>query len=512
MPGPNHSGPIHRRGFTVAKRVFTASRAGRPVLAAFLAVAALAAFAQSAPRPAHRVLVNGLEVLVVENHSVPLATVCVAFRGGASAQDRNDAGLFHLYEHMLFASNEKYPNQAAFTAALNSLGVPNWNGATGGEYIDYYVTVPSDKLAEGVEFWSWAVRHPVFDPAKLETEKGVVLNEIKGYHVDPNQIYENAIDSRAFPTYPWRKNVDGPEKNIEGATVDMLKAMQAAWYIPRNMAVIVGGDVTPEATFAAVEKWFGDWKGAPAQAIGEPPQPGLPPDQRLVYKDSGFYEGITNVRVSWRGPDVLRNTKDTYVSDVLLFLTSSPVGRFKKDIMEKVPGLYDPEYIQLGYPTQRDGGLLYFDTYMTVRNPGEEGAVLDRAEALRKAVLEELALIADDPEAYFGAEELAKAKRKLVDDNLMSMENPASFVTGTLVFWWSVASSDYFFGYEENCDKVSFADIGDLLRTYVLDKPSAIAVRINAKDAKKDQAMQERIDSLKYEAITSNNAFWWTKQ
>jgi zinc protease len=180
--------------------------------------------------------------------------------------------------------------------------------------------------------------------------------------------------------------------------------------------------------------------------------------------------------------------------------------------MDKVPGIYDPEYIQLSYPTSRDGAVVYFDTYMTVRSPADEGPILDRAEALRKAVIEELALIAKDPEAYFGAEELAKAKRKLIDDNLLSMENPANFVTRTLTFWWAVASTDYFFGYEENCGKVSFDDIKGLINKYIIDKPSALAVRVNAKDAKKDTEMQDRIANLKYETITANNAYWWMKK
>lgn len=473
--------------------------------------APLAAQAAGANPLAHKVLANGLEVFVLENHAVPLATVCVAFRGGAGAQSKETAGLFHLYEHMLFTANAKYPNQAAFTAALNALGVPSWNGATGGEYIDYYVTVPSAKLAEGVEFWSWAVRTPTFDPAKLETEKGVVINEIKGYHVDPDQVYENAIDSRVFPAFPWRKNIDGPEATVAGASVAMLKDMQAKYYIPRNTAILIGGDVTPAAAFAAVEKHFGDWKGGPAPVIGAPPQPAIPEGVRLVYSDPDYYEGIGNVRLTWRGPDALRQTKDTYVADVFLFLTSSPVGRFKKAIMERVPGLYDEEYISFGYPTARDGGVFYFDTYLTIRDPEEEGPVLDRAESLRAAVLEEFKLIEADLSAYFSAADLALAKRKLIDSNLLSMENPASFVTNTLVFWWSVASADYFFGYEENCSKVTFADIKALLGKYLTRSPSAIAVRVSAKDAKKDAAMADRRAALGFEAVDPDNAFWWTR-
>lgn len=487
--------------------------AGSRRLFALLAMLCLAAAlsAEAAPpsiAPSHLVLPNGLEVFVMENHAVPLATICVAFRGGASAQDKSDAGLFHLYEHLLFASNEKYPNQAAFTAALNSLGVPDWNGSTGTEYIEYHITIPSAKLDDGVEFWSWAVRHPVFDPAKLETEKGVVLNEIKGYHADPGQIFENALDSRAFPVYPWRKNVDGPESNVQGATVAQLESMQAAWYVPSNAAIFVGGDVKPEEVYASVRRWFGDWKGAPASAIGSPAQPPIPAGIRVVYPDADFYRGVDNVRVQWRGPDVLADTKDSYVADVLLFLMRSPVGKFKEDLMAKVPDIYDPEYIGFGYPTARDGGVFTFNTYMRT---GGGKSVLDRAEALRRAVLDELALIAKDPRAYFGDDELALAKRKLVDENLLGMENTASFVSGTLVFWWSVASSDYFFNYEENCSKVDFGDIASLIDRYLVGRASEIGVRVNALDAGADGTMAARTKALGYETITPENAFWWQR-
>ncbi len=124
----------------------------RIVISVFLAL--VAALALAAAPPAHKTLANGLEVFAVENNAVPLATVCLVFRGGASAQAPDTAGLFHLYEHMLFDGNEKYPSQAAFMAALNKMGVTGWNGGTGTEYINYYITLPSDKLAEGLEFWS----------------------------------------------------------------------------------------------------------------------------------------------------------------------------------------------------------------------------------------------------------------------------------------------------------------------------------------------------------------------
>jgi len=465
----------------------------------------------------HRVLPNGLEIFVVENHAVPLATICVVFRGGASAQTPENAGIFHLYEHMLFAGNEKYPTQTAFTAALNRMGVPNWNGATGSQYINYYITVPSNRLAEGIEFWSWAVKKPVFSEEKLEKEKEVVINEIRGYHTDPDHIFQNALESRVFTQYPWRKNIDGPEENIQKATVADLKRMGETYYIPRNTALMIAGDVPPNEAFKLAEQWFGDWQGGAAPVIAEPPQGGFPQNIRLSYADDTFYQGVSMVQFLWRGPDVLRNTKDTYISDVLLFLLSSPVGRFKSALMEKGPGLYDERYIDFSYPTSRDGGAYGFTTYLRM---GIQGApsIVSRTESLRQLVLEEFAAIAQDPEAYFGKEELEKAKTKLIDQNLLSMEVASSFVTGTLTFWWSVATTDYFYTYEQNCKAVTFKDIQDIIQRYLtgVDEtsrpPVATAVRFSTADGWKEAGLQEDLKNYGYHDISAETAFWWQQQ
>ncbi len=473
-------------------------------LATLLAAGAWAA-------PPHKTLSNGLEVFVVENPAVPLATVCLAFRGGASAQEPETAGLFHLYEHMLFDGNEKYPTQAAFMAAINKMGVANWNGGTGTQYINYYITVPSEKLGEGIEFWSWAVKKPVFDAGKLEREKQVVINEIRGYHTDPNHIADEALESREFSTYPWRKNIDGPEDTIQNATVAQLEAIRAGYYIPRNTALLIGGAVKASEVFALAEKYFGDWKGGAAPVIGATPQGPVPAGLALVYPDDQYYQGIAQVQLHWRGPDVLRQTKDTYTSDVFLFLLSSPVGRFKSDLMKSGPGLYDPEYISFNYPTARDGGDYQFGAYLTVEDPAKEGNVLDRAEALRQALKDEFALIAKDPAAYFGADQLEKAKAKLIDQNLLSEEVASSFVTDSLTFWWSVATTDYFFGYEANCRKVSWADISDLIGRYLGSAPSAAEVRIRSDAYAADPKAVDREKALGYAEIGPDNAFWWQK-
>lgn len=455
----------------------------------------------------HSVLANGLEVFVNQNHAVPLATIMVSFRCGAITHTPTTAGLFHLYEHLMFDGNSQYPSQTEFMAALNRLGVSNWNGGTSTEYVNYYITVPSDKLAEGLAFWAAAVRDPLFDPAQFEKEKQVVTNEIRGGHNDPGQIFSSAADNKAFGAYPWRKDVSGSEANIANATLPMMRQIQSTYYIPNNAALLVGGDVDAAKVQPLVEKYFGSWaKGATPPAVS-PAQPAYAATSKLVYPDPTFYNGVGFTMITWRGPDVLAQTKDTYVSDVMLYLLSSPVGRFKQELFRKVPGLYDPEHIGFGYPTQRDGGQFIFQTFFTY-DPRQPASLLDRQETLRSAFLEEMKLVAADPAAYFGADQLELAKTKLADGNLMSMETAGS-VLGSLNFWWTTATTDYFFNYEKNCRAVTFEDISQLIKTWILDKPSVTAVRVRQEMLAADVTAADQQKNLGYETITADNAYWW---
>lgn len=79
---------------------------------------------------------NGLEVVVIENHKVPLATIEIAVKNGAYTEGPEYSGLSHLFEHMFFKANKDYPDQEKFIARTEELGMI-WNGTTGDERVNY---------------------------------------------------------------------------------------------------------------------------------------------------------------------------------------------------------------------------------------------------------------------------------------------------------------------------------------------------------------------------------------
>src|SRR5688572_29033951 len=94
-----------------------------------------------------RVLANGLEVIVVENHGVPLATVEVDVKNGSFTQAPEYAGLAHMYEHMFFKANEHLPEPDQFIDRAAELGAV-FNGRTDEERVAYYMTLPADSRSE----------------------------------------------------------------------------------------------------------------------------------------------------------------------------------------------------------------------------------------------------------------------------------------------------------------------------------------------------------------------------
>src|SRR3954468_9522167 len=134
---------------------------------AFLPSAAESQRAELAKIIQRKVLANGLEVIVVENHGVPLATVEIDVKNGSFTQTAEYEGLAHMYEHMFFKANSKYPEPNQFWDRASELGAV-FNGTTREEVVNYYMTVPTENLGDAIELVSFAIRTPLFRQDELE--------------------------------------------------------------------------------------------------------------------------------------------------------------------------------------------------------------------------------------------------------------------------------------------------------------------------------------------------------
>jgi zinc protease len=246
-------------------------------------------------------LPNGLQVLVIENNKVPLATIQIAVKNGSFTEDSVYNGLLHLFEHMFFKANKDYPTQAQFLERTQQLGAI-WNGTTGTERVNYFFTFDNDSLKAGLKFLNAAIRFPLYDKEEMRKERLVVDGEFQRNESNPGfQLYQEE-SIRLWGDLFTRKNPIGIHEIINTATPEKMMVIKNKYYVPNNSLLLICGDVHHEEAFKMAEDVFGDWASSGVDPIQKYPIPAFKP----LTKNDYFINESTIARTpyimySWRG-------------------------------------------------------------------------------------------------------------------------------------------------------------------------------------------------------------------
>lgn len=422
-------------------------------------------------------LKNGLELYVVENHTVPLAYIEICVRGGAMAQTAENAGVFHLYEHMMFKGNNKYKTAEEMQAALKELGVGDWNGTTSNEYVNYFFTVPSDKLEEGLDFWNCAIRNPKMDKREFEAEKGVVLSELDGVYADPAYAAQDLISNKLFPEATWCRSAIGYKDIVSTATIKQLKKIQKEYYIPNNAALFVGGDVNPEEVYQLVNKIWGNWKKGKNPWIKNNQQYSLTPLQQTEYyvlPIDQISPQIAQIQVVMRGPDGEFNRDQTYAPDLLFTFAQDPSSLYKQSLVSNPDlGIPDPNYTSMAYITSGREGLIY--STAIVLSP--EVYLPERTKLFVDAMKTQVATLVPDGTSQ---SEMGRqiAIQRFNNDRCYEMETADKFI-GCLRFWWTSTGVDYYYDYITKLSETTNDQMSAFLEKYITNANQLVILYVN---------------------------------
>ena len=447
-------------------------------------------------------LENGLTLFVAENHAVPLVYTEIAFRTGGLHQTKETAGLFHLFEHMLFNGNDLYPDSAAVNDALQNFGLTSYNGTTSSNRVNFFFEIPSHELENGLKFWNAAITSSKFDKNNLENEKKVVISEISRYNVQLNDMVYLAVSKLLYPESTWKDDNAGPIKNIQNATVEQLLEIKENFFIPNNAALFIGGDVEPKKTYDLVNEIFGSWSnnGKNAPALEKAPKVAeYDKPQFFVFPTTGIAKDYMQTAVVYAGPGYDYD-KEGCLAIHQLENKFNSYGYYQlwkeKDL--QIPNL---TFIKSNSGTKRTNSRFQITT-ITV-NPLENPA--QRTKKIQECVQEGIAQSITNQNLY-NKNYYDYLKRYYEDDYLIRAE-VASNLCSNLSSWWAESTPDLFFTYPEEMCNLPFEEITELNEKYFSKNPIVISlVHSEVYEQKKDEFEKEG-----FKVITMENAPWWSE-
>jgi len=198
---------------------------------------------------------NDLQVLVHEDHSLPIAVLNILYNVGSRDESIDKTGFAHLFEHLMFGGSK---NIKSFDESLQKVGGEN-NAFTSPDITNYYITLPAANIETAFWLESDRMLGLSFEEKVLEIQRKVVIEEYKQRYLD--QPYGDVwlkLRPLAYQVHPYRWPTIGKDiSHIENASMNEVKSFFHKFYVPNNATLVIAGDVDTKQVMKLTEKWFG---------------------------------------------------------------------------------------------------------------------------------------------------------------------------------------------------------------------------------------------------------------
>jgi zinc protease len=401
----------------MTRRITSALRAFLPLLVLGSLVPAPVASAQTAvetppppsaprpvklPTPAETTLDNGLRVIVVESHKVPLASAQMFIKSGSEVDPPALSGLADVTANLL-TKGTSTRSATEIAQAIEALGGSLASGS-GWDRSTAAVEVMSNRFGAAMEILAEVVLRPAFKDDELERLRAQTLDELSVTFSQPGPLARFTAARVVFGDAPYGHPAGGTPESIERIKRDDVVKLHATYYRPDNAILVVGGDVKASDVFAMAKTLFGQWaKPATALPVTPPSPAAAGATARVVVVDKPD-AGQAAVYVSRLG--IKRDAASYYPGIVTNAVLSGYSGRLNQEIRIKRGLSYGAGS---ALDARRDFGP-FVATAQTKNESGAEVASLLLAEVTR---------LAAEP---VSVQELVPRKASLAGDFARSLE------------------------------------------------------------------------------------------
>ncbi|MDX8414155.1 MAG: pitrilysin family protein [Mariprofundales bacterium] len=202
---------------------------------------------------------NGAALVVVEDHSAPVAMVQVWLKVGGRDELPGKTGLAHVFEHMAFKGSKRLA-PGEYSNRIAAMG-GNDNAFTSHDYTAYFETVPASKVDSVLAMEAERFAHLKLGQKEYAKEIRVIMEERRMRTDDnPNAHMFEELSAAALRLHPYRNPVIGWMQDLQKLTIDDVKAFYKSHYVAANVTVVVVGDVDFSHIKKEVARSFGRMK------------------------------------------------------------------------------------------------------------------------------------------------------------------------------------------------------------------------------------------------------------
>ena len=203
-------------------------------------------------------LQNGLRLLTTHMPGTRSASIVFFFTVGSRYEENALAGISHFIEHMLFKGTRRYPTARLISETIEGVG-GNFNASTGKELTSYIARVPSEHVSIVMDVLADMIRQPLFDPAEIEKERGVILEELSSTRDDPQEWVSLLIEQTMWPGLPLGRDDAGLEETVAQLQREQMLSYLDEYYRPNSLVISVAGNIDQTQIIDLTESLFGDW-------------------------------------------------------------------------------------------------------------------------------------------------------------------------------------------------------------------------------------------------------------
>ena len=395
---------------------------------------------------------NGLEIIAECNENAYSLATGFFVKTGARDESDDMAGVSHFLEHMMFKGT---PTRSAadVNRELDELGAYA-NAYTSEETTCYYAVLLPELQDHAIDLLGDILR-PSLRQEDFDTEKQVILEEIKMYDDQPPFGADEKLRELFFGDHPLRRSVLGTGESIEKLTAGQMREYFEQRYSPGNIVLAAAGNVDFDALVRKADQMCGHWK--PRETSRELRRPKVQSGLHFMHKESAVQQYVMQF---FGGVGGHESHRERYAAYLLSHVVGDEVGsRFYWELLD--PGHADS--CGFGVIEYTDAGVYVMSLSCAPEKTRENMQRID-------------AILASVQAGGITEEELARCRTKVLSRSVLANESPGNRL---FTFGNEWLQDRKYYTIREELDfvrNVTLDDINDVLARYPLQNPCTITV------------------------------------